>query len=72
MYTVFTNVWFGGGYGIFSDPDGDRRHFNRDVYGIWFTILLYLITRLNGLTFDLLKTFPNRLLRCEIVLNHNT
>ena len=27
----------GGGYGIFSDPDGDRRHFNRDVYGIWFT-----------------------------------
>ena len=35
----FTNVWFGGGYGIFSDPDGDRRHFNRDVYGIWFTSL---------------------------------
>ena len=34
----FTNVWFGGGYGIFSDPDGDRRHFNRDVYGIWFTV----------------------------------
>ena len=32
-----TNVWFGKGYVVFSDPVGDRRHFNRDDYGIWFT-----------------------------------
>ena len=35
-------VW--GGYGIFSDPDGDRRHFNRDVYGIWFTTFFIILT----------------------------
>ena len=34
-----TNVWFGKGYVVSSDPVGDGRHFNRDDYGIWFTIL---------------------------------
>ena len=28
-----TNVWFGKGYVVSSDPVGDRRHFNRDDYG---------------------------------------
>ena len=34
-----TNVWFGKGCVVSSDPVGDGRHFNRDDYGIWFTKL---------------------------------
>ena len=37
-----TNVWFGKGCVVSSDPVGDGRHFNRDDYGIWFTILYYI------------------------------